>query len=320
MSGFNFGQIGSIISNYMDTDLIDIKRNISGQLQTVYINVPCHVTFASSDNPDPITVATKPIIMSLMIHMDIDYDVRNDDYIVIKKVSNNNINLHTYSGRCGEPVFDQCRQKILVAMTADEPATPEPLPPSNPCTVTISYISENEEILQAPTIYMMEMGETELFYPQTITGYVADSAYLNDVKQDSLIVTIVNATLVEYEIKYVYKVSAVATYMRFLLNGLYTKDNGSLANGYYLYRKIPLEVIEDSESTYKVRISNEPIVQEDTGEVIKVVRGLKVALYVGQIYMIVNEVENLLDTDILTLIPYTPTDDEKNAYLTEWYD
>ena len=68
MSGFNFGQIGDVLSDFMDSDFIDIKRDSGGKLQEVYSNIPCHLSFNSTDNPDPNSVDTKPIIQSITVH------------------------------------------------------------------------------------------------------------------------------------------------------------------------------------------------------------------------------------------------------------
>ena len=68
MSGFNFGQISDVVSNVMDSDFIDIKRDSGGKLEEVYSNVPCHLAFNSTDNPDPNSVDTKPIIQSINVH------------------------------------------------------------------------------------------------------------------------------------------------------------------------------------------------------------------------------------------------------------
>lgn len=319
MKGFNFGQIGSIISSYMDTDYIDIKRNVSGELQTVYTNVPCHVTYKSSDNADPYSISTKPILMTIEIHMDVSIDVRNDDYIVIKKVSNDNFILETYSGRCGDPVVDQARKKVLVTMSADDSTEPEPLPPVNPATVTIKCVSQEGLTLQADTQLFVDRDKSTVIYPPTIDEYVVVEAYLDDALQDSVNVEIEKVDKDLYEIKFVYEASAQLSYLRLLLNGLYTKDNGSLDNGYYLYKKIPFSVVEVT-NTYRLRIDNTPIYQEDTGERIKIDTGTKAVLFAGYIFAQVQNVETLIDSYILTLMPYTPTSEEKNAYLTEWYD
>lgn len=319
MSGFDFGQIGNILSTYMDTDMIDIKRDVLGELQTVYTNIPCHVTYRSSDNADPYTIATKPILQTIEIHMNVSIDVRNNDYIVIKKVSNANSILQSYSGRCGNPVVDQSRKKILVTMDADDVTEPEPLPPSDSVIVNVACLSQDYLPLQAESQQFIERGDTVTLYPPVIDGYVVIEAYLDDEKQDSLNVEIAEAVNDVYEVRFIYEAATELSYLRLLLNGLYTKDNGSLASGYYLYKKIPLTVLETN-GTYKVRISNEPVIQEDTGDVIEISVGSKMVLFAGYIFVEVQAMEELVDSYILTLNPYTPTDDEKNAYLTEWYD
>ena len=35
MSGFNFGQIGDVLSDFMDSDFIDIKRDSGGKLHVL---------------------------------------------------------------------------------------------------------------------------------------------------------------------------------------------------------------------------------------------------------------------------------------------
>ena len=319
MRGFDFGQIGTIVSRYMDTDSIDIRRDVLGELQTVYANVPCHVTYKSSDNADPYTITTKPILMTIEIHMDVSIDVRNNDYIVIKKVSSDNKILETYSGRCGDPVVDQARKKILVTMSADDVTEPEPLPPLDPIIVDISCQTKLGDKLQATTQKYINKGDSVTLYPPVVDDYVVIESYLDNVLQDTLNVEIVNAENVVYDVRFIYEASTELSYFRLLLNGLYTKDNGSLANGYYLYKKMPLTVLETN-GTYKIRISNDEIIQEDTGKPISIEKGIRMVLFAGYIYTEVQEVQELIDSYILTLAPYTPTTEEKNAYLTEWYD
>ena len=319
MKGFDFGQIGGIIGKYVDTDAIDIKRNVAGELQTIYTNVPCHVTYRSIDNADPYSIATKPIITTLEIHMAVDIDIRNDDYIVIKKVSSGNEILQSYSGRCGYPIVDQARKKVNVTMSAEDVTEPEPLPPSNPVIISISCVSEGGAPIQADSQQYAERDTSITIYPPVIEDYLAIEAYLDDVLQDTVNVTIENTENDLYSIKFVYEASSSISYMRLLLDGLYTKDNGSLASGYYLYKRIPITLLE-SNGTYRLTMSNAPIVQEDTGETIEIVEGTKMVLFSGYIFTQVQSVEELVDTYILTLAPFTPTDEEKNAYLTEWYD
>lgn len=319
MSGFDFGQIGDIISTYMDTDSIDIKRNVLGELQTVYANVPCHVTYRTSDNADPYSISTKPIITTLEIHMDVSIDVRNDDYIVIKKVSGNNVILQTYSGRCGEPVVDQARKKILVTMSADDSTEPEPLPPTDPSIITISCVTSMGEALQADIKQYAEKGKPVTIYPPAIDDYVAIEAYLNDEKQENLSVTIENVTDSVYLVSFEYEAATEISYMRLLLNGLYTKDNGSLASGYYLYKKMPLTLLA-SNGSYDVTMEDITVIQEDTGDIIRIEENTKAVLFAGYVFAQVESIEELVDSYRLKLVPYEPTEEERKAYLTEWYD
>ena len=320
MRGYDFGSIGGIIAQYMDTDSMDIKRDVLGELQTVYTNIPCHVTYRSSDNADPYSTSTKPIITTLEIHMDVGIDIRNDDYLVVKKVGSGNSILEVYSGRCGEPVVDQARKKVLMTMNADDSTEPEPLPPDNPTWVSVTCVSTEGDILQPEVQYSMEKGSSKTFYPPEMDDHVAVKAYLDDVELSTLEVTIDKAENFLYEIRFVYEALSEVSYLRLLLNGLYTKDDGSLDSGYYLYKRMPFTLLE-SNSTYKVKMGIDRIVQEDTGAVIQIETGTKVVVFAGYRFMQVTEVVKLDEGGYsFTLVPYEPTEEERGAYLTEWYD
>ena len=140
MSGFNFGQIGNIMSELFDSDFIDIKRDVGSNLQEMYSNVPCHIAFASTDNPDPTTVDTKPIIQSINVHMPLWVDIKNNDFIVAKRMDSEGNLLKTYSGRCGNPIVSEGRQKVLMTMSATEPEDPTPVPPKDPAIIKINYL------------------------------------------------------------------------------------------------------------------------------------------------------------------------------------
>lgn len=319
MSGFNFGQIGNVMSKYFDTDYMDIKRDVLGQLQTVYVNVPCNISFKTADNPDPVTVAVKPINTSLVVHMSRDIDIRNDDYLILKKVGENNRILHTYGGRCGEPVMYQSRQKVTVAMKSDLSEEPTPIPPSNPVIVRISYTDIAGTVIQAGTEHYLTADETQTFYPPVILGYEAIETYVNGILQDTPY-AVIDSTSSAYEIKFVYKTEESVSYLRLLLKGLYTKDDGSLASGYYLYKKIPLDLISSDSTSYRFSVTDIRFIHEDTGEPVIISTGTKMVLYPSQVYVAVTDVQEMVDSYIVTANVFTPTEDEKNAYMTEYYE
>lgn len=319
MSGFNFGQIGSIISKYMDTDYIDIKRVVLGQLQTVYVNVPCHISYKTGDNPDPITVATKPINTVIEVYLNRDVDIRNDDYIIMKKASEGNQILHTYSGRCGEPIVEQSRQKVIVVMQSDVSAEPTPIPPLNPTVVRISYNNLDGVSINPSTEQYLDTNTTQIYYPPTVIGYIAKEVYVDGVLQSTLYAEI-TATKSEYNITFVYAIEDTVSYFRLLLNGIYTKDDGSLANGYYLYKKVPLNLIETTDNSYRIQLDTIYYVHSDTSEIITITKGTKLVLFPSQVYVEVTDIQTLIDSYIITVSKFTPTQDELNAYVTEYYE
>lgn len=130
MAGFDFGQIGDIIAEYMDTDRISIGRkmeiqNPNGTIGetdpeiSLYTNVPCHASFSNIDNPNPNSVDTNPVITTILIHCSIFTDLQNGDLIKLEKCAFDGSVLEKYKGICGEPITDQSRKIVRMGIKAN---------------------------------------------------------------------------------------------------------------------------------------------------------------------------------------------------------
>lgn len=319
MSGFNFGQIADTISQFFDTDYVDIKRDINGQLQEIYSNIPCHIAFASTDNPNPETVDIKPIIQSLNIHFPLWVDVQNNDFITAKRMSNDNDLLAVYSGRCGNPIVSQGRKKVSMTMSATESEEPTPVPPKNPIKITIQYLENDVEIQDSSIV---EVEETTNFYQKApkIDGYIAVNCEINGELQDSDI-AIINDVESEITIKFIYESSNVSTGFRFLVKGLYTKNDGSLANGYHLYKEIDIDSISENDSEYTISSDDVKLEHEDNGKNLEIKVGAKLLLIPNDIFIQVESIGSRGNGKVTFIArQFTPTEDELNAYVTRWYD
>ena len=320
MSGFNFGQISDVVSNVMDSDFIDIKRDSGGKLEEVYSNVPCHLAFNSTDNPDPNSVDTKPIIQSINVHCGNWVDLRNNDFIVAKRMDNAGNLLKVYSGRCGNPIVSQGRQKVLINMSATEPEPPTPTPPINPAIIKIKYLSDGSPI-QDEIEKTVEVGSSFTINAPTIEGYQFAECYVNGVLQESPTVYIASVDEEGYTIVFEYSVSDMPNMARFLVDGLYTTDDGDLANGWHQYKKIDLDSITESENVFTITCNNVSWVHEDNGKQLSIKVGAKLVLIPRNIFVKVDEIINRVGNKItFTASEYTPTQDELNSYVCGWYD
>lgn len=320
MSGFNFGQIGNIISKYMDTDFVDIKRNISGQLEEIYSNIPCHANFINTDNPNPETVDIKPIIQSIEVHIPNWVDIQNDDYLIIKKMSNDNQILETYSGRCGNPVVNQARKKVLVTMSSSGSDIPTPPPPTNPVNIILSFFSDNKEIKKS-IIEQIERGEEFRKVAPIIEGYNPSDVLINEVSQGMTIAVIPETVEDEYNVKFIYQSATYASGFRFLLNGLYTTDEGILTSGYHMYKKIEAEIIDVQEDIYTIQSKDVKLYHPDMSKMLSVDIGVKLVLVPDRIFCIV--ISKIMQEDGIIQFKaqrYIPTEEEIEAYVTGWYD
>lgn len=319
MGGFNFGQIGSIASKFFDSDYVDIRRDISGQLQEVYSNIPCHIAFQSVDNPNPETVDIKPIIQSLNVHFPLWVDVRNNDFIVAKRMGNDGDLLAVYSGRCGNPIVSQGRQKVSVAMSATESESPTPVPPKNPINIYIEYVSDGEPIQDSIVRIVEQGGEFKLTAP-TIIGYKAVDCEV-DGELIGATAVVVGDVQESHTVRFIYEAEGVSSVFRFLVKGLYTRNDGSLANGHHLYGRIPIGLIVKDDNGYILSSKDVNVEHEDNGRKLLIDKGVKLTLVPNDEFVEVTEVMDRDGGEVLFRVaPFTPSEDERNAYPTEWYD
>ena len=320
MSGFNFGQIDNIMSELFDSDYVDIKRDVGNELQEIYSNIPCHIAFNSSDNPDPTSVDTKPIIQSVNIHTPNWVDIRNNDFLVAKRMDNEGNILIVYSGRCGNPVVSQGRKKVVMSMNATDSEIPTPVPPKNPVKIEIKYLS-CEISIQDSVEEFVEVGSAFSITASSVEGYQFIECYVDGEKQESATVYIPNVKDVGHTIIFVYTVSKTPNMMRFLINGLYTKDDGSLANGWHQYKKIDIDSISESEGVFTITCDDVKWTHEDNGKPSSITIGTKLVLIPRNIFVQVVEILSVSDSKVtFKATEFTPTDDEKNSYVTDWYD
>ena len=318
MSGFNFGQIGNIISELFDTDYVDIKRDASGQLQEIYSNIQCHIAFTSTDNPNPETVDIKPIIQSLTIHFSLWVDIKNNDYIIAKRMDNNGNLLAVYSGRCGNPIVSEGRQKVLVTMSGTESETPTPIPPKNPININIEYLSDDIQI-QDSTVFEIEKGDDFTLSAPLIDNYSAIDCEIDGDLQGST-TAIITDVQAEHTVKFIYQSSSVSNGFRFLVKGLYTKNDGSLANGYHLYKKIDIDSISENEGVYTITCDNVKLEHEDNGKELSISNNVKLVLVPNDIFVKVTEIISFNNNKVtFTAVQFTPSQDELNAYVCDWY-
>lgn len=124
---FDFGSIGSIIGDVMDSDRIDIGRStiitlpdgsitVTDPNVPLYTDIPCHLSFSDIDNPDPVAVGSVPIIHALSINCAVGIDLQNADRIWARKLAADGTVLEVYEGVIGAPIVDQSRQTATMAV------------------------------------------------------------------------------------------------------------------------------------------------------------------------------------------------------------
>jgi hypothetical protein len=118
MARFKFSEMACVISAWMDTDDMDVYRNVKTErdgapsfTQTVQVlkNAPCHITFARADAANPAS-DTQPVEAVAAIHCGRDADIRNGDFVTARKLDEAGRALSVYEGVIGKPNVSAARQ------------------------------------------------------------------------------------------------------------------------------------------------------------------------------------------------------------------
>jgi hypothetical protein len=319
MIGFNFGQIANTLANIMDTDYIDIRRDFGNELIEVYSNIPCHVSYSVADNPDIGSVDIRPIIQKIIINLGNWVDIRNNDYLVVKKMSENNEMLEVYSGRCGNPIVSQSRQRVTMLMSSTENDIATPPPPEKASTIHIYFMSDDVEI-QSTIDKLAELDKPFIFTIPDIDGYRFVQYEINGEIYTNNEIIIGEIIELEYNVYVYYEKSEEFVFFRFLNKGLFTKDDSMLANGYHQLGKT--NILESLVTPLNIEIvcKDVSIYQDDVGKNLTLQVGTKLVLYPQEVFCIIEKKEPFDNNVKLTCIEYIPTEEEKNSVVTKWYD
>lgn len=317
MRGFDFGQIGEVLSEVMDTDYIDVKRDVKGSLTEMYSNVPCHMAYVSIDNPDPLSVDVKPVVQAIRVHLPLWVDVRNDDFLIAKKMDSYGNVAWTYSGRCGNPVVSQGRKKVLMQMNSTEPENPTPTPPTDVHTVYVSYTSSDVEIAPSRKVVVNDGADVTL-EPSALDGYTISHALVDGTSVEGGSVTL-QYVREDHDVVFVYLASDVPETYRYLVKGLYTKDDGTLANGWHTYRRMPIDSCTKDGDVYTIECEDVKLEHRDNGKVLSIQTGALLVLS-GDVFVRVTDVDRMDGRVVFNAVVFQPTAEQESCYRTRWYD
>ena len=314
----DFTKLSKPISDALDTDYMDIYRQIEGspKRDLLYSNVPCHIAIKSSDNADPSSVDVQPIITSLRVHCGTWVDLKNNDYLVVKKCDLNGNILNYYEGIIGEPATSMARQFVDMIMSSDKKSEePEPAPPPEDETIdiNINYLDNlTDEKIKDSVIQKAQIGKNITIKPLSIENYVLARSVLNGQEVASGDIVIDEIQDIDYNVDFYYNSVVIITYIRPLVYGDFIKNNGTYSYGNHLYAKIPiLEVIGNN----SIKIASNKFKHNEMGT-ITLNTDSKFTDNLGNWHIITTTPEMVEGGYIITFADTEPVD----AYVTEWYD
>jgi hypothetical protein len=115
----SFRQLGREVSERIDKDYIQVRRQVGGTFQNIYENCPCHIVLQKGDNPQPTAVSVNPVIIGIAVLLEPSFGLRNGDR-VFTKIMNRETGemLSWYSGEIGQPFVSESRQMAQLQVWA----------------------------------------------------------------------------------------------------------------------------------------------------------------------------------------------------------
>lgn len=117
--------INSKAFEVFDTDRMSVYRReivededgslIESDPKPIYINLPCHCSISTTDQPIDNTHNTSPINEILQVDFAASYDVKKNDYLVIKRFDGNSV-MGEYRGNVSNLDLYPSRKRALVMM------------------------------------------------------------------------------------------------------------------------------------------------------------------------------------------------------------
>jgi len=104
------------VQSRFSVSYMDVRRQIDGKMQQVLTDVVVRTTRQSLDNANPAAVSTKPVAMTITVHMPPETDVRNGDTIVIRHVNSAGDITDVFRGTAGDPYINDGRKHIRMTM------------------------------------------------------------------------------------------------------------------------------------------------------------------------------------------------------------
>lgn len=299
---------------------LTIFRMVDGRDQLITTTpIRCWLDLKSQDNPDLGTVQAQPIIKTLDVYTFPWVDVRNGDFLIVQKTNQGGEIIGTWRGQGGDPFVYQPYQVVNMRMAKisedESEVTPPPPPPlPNESSIYLHFLNEFHLRIHEMIIHRAEIGEPLEIPYLVLDGYEFDHAILNGERRDDPAGISFTPREGFYNVEFIYLGSKMPTAIKVLLNGAYTRANGTAANGLHLYRNMPITWLgESADGIVSVEVTDGLRFQHSTSfrwHTIGVGDVLVLYPFLDKFYLVMSA-----DGNVLQLTPYDASEAEQNAYI-----
>ena len=107
------------ISRYTETENTDGTTSVSKNLEPVYTDIPCRISFNQNDNPESLADDANPIFIQIKLFCKADVDIKKGDGIMVNRLDSDGSVLATYKGVSNLPIVYTTHKEIQIVQSGD---------------------------------------------------------------------------------------------------------------------------------------------------------------------------------------------------------
>jgi hypothetical protein len=107
------------ISRYKEVLNDDTTTSVEESETPVYTDIPCRISFTSTDNPETTKEDSNPVYLQIKVFCSPEIDVQKGDKIVAQRIDNSGNVIATYKGTANLPLQYVTHKEILLVQVGD---------------------------------------------------------------------------------------------------------------------------------------------------------------------------------------------------------
>lgn len=214
-------------------DLMDIRRRKGNELVELHSNVPCIIDRRRVDMPQGAEAQQTNIDTQIQAFTYPYIDVRNGDFLILKKTDGKGRVVQAFQGAIGLPftfVGSHLEIQMVMQQISDEVEDITPPPAMTDSQITLNFVDLDNNPIRPPIIVNHQMGQPIRIDNLAIEGfYFVETRFQKEVTLSPYVEF--TPTLPVYHVYFIYDGVKLATGLKLLLNSQFRRNNGTVGSG-----------------------------------------------------------------------------------------